>query len=136
VNNYGPTEATVVSTSGEVVPGSVGLPTIGRPLPGTRAVVVDSELRPVPEGTAGELLVGGPNLARGYLGRPDLTAERFVPDAFSGTGERLYRTGDLVRFTPGGEVEFLGRIDDQVKIRGFRVELGEIEAALTRHPGV
>ncbi|MFL6292352.1 MAG: amino acid adenylation domain-containing protein, partial [Thermoanaerobaculia bacterium] len=139
VNNYGPTEATVVATSGEVPPGALdGLPPIGRPLPHARAAVVDERLLPVPAGTPGELLVGGAGLARGYLGRPDLTAERFVPDPFAQgkAGERLYRTGDLVRAGAGGELEFLGRIDDQVKIRGHRIELGEVEAALARHPGV
>ncbi|HEX6862831.1 MAG TPA: amino acid adenylation domain-containing protein, partial [Thermoanaerobaculia bacterium] len=143
INNYGPTEATVVATSGEVPPGAIdGLPPIGRPLPHARAFIVDERLLPLPAGTAGtagtpgELLVGGSGLARGYLGRPDLTAERFVPDPFGGPGERLYRTGDLVRTGAGGELEFLGRIDDQVKIRGHRIELGEVEAALARHPGV
>ncbi|HEX3127436.1 MAG TPA: non-ribosomal peptide synthase/polyketide synthase [Thermoanaerobaculia bacterium] len=127
VNNYGPTEGTVVATSGVVEPktGDVRPPSIGRALPHVRAFVVD-----------GELLIGGPALARGYLGRPDLTAASFVPDPFGPPGERLYRTGDLVSELPDGELEFLGRIDDQVKIRGHRIELGEIEAALVHHPGV
>ncbi len=141
VNNYGPTEGTVVATSGVVAPrsGAVRPPSIGRPLPHVRTFVVDRELRPVPEGSGGELLLGGPALARGYLGRPDLTAGSFVPDPFGSpetAGERLYRTGDMVRLLPNGELEFLGRIDDQVKIRGHRIELGEIGAALARHPEV
>jgi thioesterase domain-containing protein/acyl carrier protein len=112
-------------------------PRIGRPLTATRAYVVDRQGHPVPAGVAGELWLGGAGLARGYLGRPDLTAERFIPDPFSGEpGARLYRTGDLARWLPGGELEYLGRIDHQVKIRGFRIELGEIEAVLTSHPGV
>jgi amino acid adenylation domain-containing protein len=135
VNNYGPTEGTVVATSGTVMPDDDRVPSIGRPIDGARAFVVDRGLRPVPPGVPGELLVGGSGLARGYAGRPDLTAERFVPDP-AGDGGRLYRTGDLVRFLPGGELEFLGRIDHQVKIRGYRIEIGEIEAALARHPEV
>ena len=138
VNNYGPTEGTVVATSGAVAPGDSGrAPAIGQPIDGARAFVVDRELRQVPPGIPGELLVGGAGLARGYAGRPGLTASSFVPDALSGCeGERLYRTGDLVRFLPGGELEFLGRIDHQVKIRGYRIEIGEIETALARHPRV
>ncbi|GLZ75506.1 hypothetical protein Afil01_03130 [Actinorhabdospora filicis] len=133
VNNYGPTEATVVTTTGTVGDGT-GLPAIGRPRAGLDAHVLDPELAPVPDGAVGELHIGGPALARGYLGRAALTAERFVPDPF-GTGTRLYRTGDLVR-RRGGVLEFLGRADGQVKIRGHRVELGEITAALLAHPGV
>ncbi|MFP5288720.1 MAG: non-ribosomal peptide synthetase, partial [Thermoanaerobaculia bacterium] len=135
VNNYGPTEGTGVATSGAGVPGSDRAPSIGRPIDGALAFVMDRGLRAVPPGVPGELLVGGAGLARGYLGRPDLTAERFVPDP-AGDGERLYRTGDLVRFLPGGELEFLGRIDHQVKVRGYRIEIGEIETALARHPAV
>jgi amino acid adenylation domain-containing protein len=137
VNNYGPTEGTVVATSGAVAPGGDRAPSVGRPIDGAGAFVVDRELLPVPPGVPGELLVGGAGLARGYAGRPDLTAASFIPDGLSGReGERLYRTGDLVRFLPGGELEFLGRIDHQVKVRGYRIELGEIETALARHPAV
>ncbi|HYG61062.1 MAG TPA: amino acid adenylation domain-containing protein, partial [Thermoanaerobaculia bacterium] len=134
-NLYGPSEDTTYSTFSLVERGEI--PTIGRPLAGTRARVLDRKLQPVPPGVAGELCLGGAGLARGYLGRPELTAERWMPDAFAGTpGERLYRTGDLARFLPDGRLEFLGRIDHQVKVRGFRVEPGEIEAALVTHPGV
>ena len=139
INHYGPTENTVVATCAEVEATDAlsADPPIGRPLPNTRAYVVDSTLRPVPIGVPGELLVGGAQLARGYLNRPDLTAERFIPDPFSGVhGARVYKTGDLVRYQPDGNIEFLGRLDDQVKIRGFRIELGEIEAVLVKHRSV
>jgi len=138
VNTYGPTETTIVATRQELARG-VTSPTIsiGRPIDGARAYVVDRRLQPVPPGVAGELLVGGMGLSRGYLGRPELTAVAFVPDPFGSVpGDRLYRTGDLVRYQSGGVLEFLGRIDGQVKIRGFRVETGEIESVLTAHPGV
>jgi amino acid adenylation domain-containing protein len=148
VNHYGPTESSVVATAGPVpasVPGdgdgdgdgrppSVGRPAPARPLDGTTVHVVDRALEPLPAGVPGELLIGGAGLARGYLGRPDLTAERFIPNPF-GAG-RLYRTGDRVRFRPDGTLDFLGRIDRQVKVRGYRIELGEIEGALARHPEV
>ncbi len=112
-------------------------PAIGRPIAGIAAYVVDGRLEPAPAGVAGELLLGGAGLARGYLGEAGATAERFLPDPFGGRpGGRLYRTGDRVRHLPEGDLEFLGRIDDQVKIRGFRVEPGEIESALRRHPAV
>ncbi|MBP2479051.1 amino acid adenylation domain-containing protein [Crossiella equi] len=139
--NYGPTEATVTCLLHPIrdlpeARGEAALP-IGRPVPGTRAYIVDKHGNPVPVGVPGELLLGGVRLARGYHARPELTAEKFVPDPFSGEpGARLYRTGDLVRYLPDGAVEFLGRIDQQVKLRGFRIELGEIEAVLAQHPGV
>jgi amino acid adenylation domain-containing protein len=139
VNNYGPTECTVVATSGPVRPAdeSGTAPSIGRPLANARVYVLDKFFNPVPVGAPGELYVGGEGVARGYLNRPALTAERFVPDPFSTkAGERLYRTGDLVRYLADGNVEFLGRADHQVKVRGFRVELGEIETVLSGHAGV
>ncbi|WP_461111172.1 condensation domain-containing protein, partial [Streptomyces calidiresistens] len=137
VNAYGPTETTVTATVHDVVDaeGTRRVP-IGRPLGSRRALVVDTEGEPVPVGIPGELLIGGPELALGYLGRPALTAERFVPDPYGPPGGRAYRTGDLVRRLPSGDLEFLGRTDDQVKIRGFRVEPGEIEAVLAECPGV
>ncbi|MEP0755247.1 amino acid adenylation domain-containing protein [Trichocoleus sp. Lan] len=162
VNNYGPTENTVVTTSGIVAvkkpeyppnppskegqeaiadvaasSGNAIAPAIGRPIANTQVYVLDSHLQPVPIGVAGELYIGGDGLARGYLNRPDLTAEKFISNPFSNQPEaRLYKTGDLVRYQPDGNIEFLGRLDDQVKIRGYRIELGEIEAVLSQHPAV
>ncbi|WP_371645150.1 amino acid adenylation domain-containing protein [Streptomyces sp. NBC_00597] len=137
LNAYGPTETTVTATTHEIgAAGDDGRVPIGRPLGSRRAYVVDAQDELVPVGEPGELLIGGPELARGYLGQPALTALKFVPDPYAGDGGRLYRTGDLVRRLPTGELEFLGRTDDQVKIRGFRIELGEVEAALAACPGV
>ncbi len=135
LNLYGPTEDTTYSTYARVPREAKREPVIGRPLKGTRAYVLDGELGPVPMGVAGELYLGGEGQARGYFGRPELTAERFVPSPY-GEGERLYRTGDRVRWLEGGELEYLGRIDQQVKLRGFRIELGEVEAVLRQHEGV
>ncbi len=138
VNNYGPTECTVVATSGTVLPGDDSrLPSIGRPVDHTQAYILDEQMRQVPVGTAGELYIGGAGLARGYRNRPELTAQRFVPNPFgSRSGDRLYRTGDLARCLENGEIEFLGRVDDQIKIRGFRIEPNEIIRALHEHPEV
>ncbi len=139
VNNYGPTECTVVSTSGVVNAGdfSSELPSIGKPIDNVHAYVVDEHLQPVPAGTPGELLIGGANVGRGYLNLPELTAQKFIPDPFSNDPKaRLYRTGDLVRCLPNGEIAFMGRIDDQIKIRGYRIEPEEVIAALNDHPDV
>lgn len=139
VNEYGPTETVVGCCVSILEPGWVGgdpVP-VGRPIANTRAYVLDPFLRPVPAGVKGELHIAGEGLARGYLGSPDLTAARFIPDPFSGeAGARLYRTGDLVRWRLDGELEFVGRLDSQVKVRGHRVEPAEVELALKRHPAV
>ncbi len=163
-NLYGPSEDTTYSTYALIPPDCAGIPPIGRPIANTQVYLLDEQLHPTPAGAPGELYLGGDGLARGYLGRPDLTAERFVPDPF-GAGEengeprtknqepdssanaagnskrktqnsKLYKTGDLARLLPDGQLEYLGRIDQQVKIRGFRIELGEIEAVLEQHPAV
>jgi amino acid adenylation domain-containing protein len=137
VNEYGPTEATVgcctfrIGPQDEIAPGATP---IGLPTPGTDLYVLDERLRPVGPGTVGELYIAGGQVARGYLGRPGLTAERFVADPFG--GGRMYRTGDTVRVRPDGVFEYLGRNDDQVKIRGYRIELGEVTSAVAAQPGV
>jgi amino acid adenylation domain-containing protein len=139
VNNYGPTEVTVVATSGRVSPtAQVGvLPSIGRPVANTEIYILDEQQRQAPIGVSGELHIGGIGLARGYLNRPDLTREKFIPHPFSSTpGARLYRTGDLARFLPDGQIAFLGRIDQQIKIRGYRIEPDEIVSALNSHPAI
>ncbi len=136
VDGYGPTETTTFATSHRIpdeVPATVP---IGKPLDNMRAYVLDADLRLVPRGASGELHVAGAGLARGYHGDAALTADRFRPDPFGPPGERMYRTGDLVRWNSRGELEYTGRVDEQVKVRGFRIEPGEIEAALTAHPGV
>jgi amino acid adenylation domain-containing protein len=140
INMYGPTETTVYATGGLVTlitPGGSRPPHIGTALDNTRIHLVDRHLRPVPVGLPGELYIAGAGLARGYRGRPELTAERFVPNPLDAQpGQRMYRTGDLARWLPGGEIEFLGRIDHQVKIRGIRIELGEIESELAAQPEI
>lgn len=142
-NMYGPTETTIWSAVYQVAPGDTPIP-IGHPIANTQIYLVDPEqnqksepIQLVPIGEAGELLIGGVGLSRGYLNRPELNAEKFIPDPFSAEPEaRLYRTGDLARYLPDGTIEFIGRVDHQVKIRGFRIELGEIEAALYQYPAV
>ncbi|MFY1828316.1 MupA/Atu3671 family FMN-dependent luciferase-like monooxygenase [Myxococcus fulvus] len=135
LNMYGPTETTIWSSFERVEDAS--LVTIGGPIADTRMYVLDARLRPVPVGVPGELFIGGEGVARGYLHRPELTAERFIPDPFAGEpGLRMYRTGDRVRHLPEGRIEFLGREDHQVKVRGVRIEPGEIEAELRQHPEV
>jgi amino acid adenylation domain-containing protein/non-ribosomal peptide synthase protein (TIGR01720 family) len=142
LNTYGPTEISIISCLYPVRHGEklwnmeVEIP-IGKPIANMRHYILDEDLQPVPVGVAGELCVGGPGVAIGYLNRPELTAERFIPDPFSDDSDaRLYRTGDLVRYLPDGNQQFMGRVDAQVKVRGFRVELGEIEAALGQHEAV
>ncbi|MGB8687456.1 MAG: alpha/beta fold hydrolase, partial [Microcoleus sp.] len=140
-NHYGPTETTVGVLTyqvkrGQVRPDSQTVP-LGRPISNTEIYILDSHFQPLPVGTAGELYIGGAGLGRGYLNRPDLTQEKFIPHPFSNNPDsRLYKTGDRARYLPDGNIEFLGRIDNQVKIRGFRIELGEIESLLAQHPNV
>ena len=138
LNGYGPTETTIGPTSYRVrnILSTSTVP-VGRPLDNVRVYLLDEFLQPVPVGVPGEIYIGGPGVARGYLDRPDITAERFLPDLFAlEAGSRMYRTGDLARWLPDGNIEYLGRVDFQVKIRGFRVELGEIDNLLLRHPAV
>ena len=135
INAYGPTEATVCATVSSILkPGKAAV--IGRPIANTQVYVLDREMRQRPVGVSGELYIGGVGLARGYMNRADLTAERFVPDPYGGEGGRLYRTGDLARWRADGNLEYIGRIDEQIKIRGFRVEPGETECVLRQHPSV
>ncbi|WP_343718370.1 AMP-binding protein, partial [Inquilinus sp.] len=136
-NLYGPTEAAIDVTfwTCRPEPGQKSVP-IGHAIANTRIHVLDGDLNPVPEGVSGELYIAGINLARGYLGRPDLTADRFVPDPNGPAGSRMYRSGDLVRRRFDGALEYLGRLDHQVKLRGLRIELGEIEAGIRAYPGI
>ena len=142
INSYGPSEATIVATLCELKPpertnGVLREVSIGRPIRNARAYVLDESLNPVPVGVTGALYIGGEGLARGYLKRPDLTAESFIPDLLGGeAGARLYRTGDLARYLPDGSLEFIGRGDDQVKLRGYRIQLSEIEGVLDEHPAI
>jgi amino acid adenylation domain-containing protein len=139
VNNYGPTECTVVATSGPVYSNELThqLPPIGSPVANTQVYILDESGKQVPMGTAGELHIGGMGVARGYRNRPDLTGERFIPNPFGANpGERLFKTGDVARFLADGQIAFLGRRDEQVKVRGFRVELNEVTATLNEHPDI
>ena len=137
LNLYGPTEYTTYTTGVEVLRGSSNEPTIGKPIANTRVHILNGNSGLVPVGVVGEICIGGQGLARCYLSRPELTAERFIPDGLSlNAGSRLYRTGDLGRYLENGEIEYLGRMDHQIKLRGYRIELGEIESALLRYPGI
>jgi amino acid adenylation domain-containing protein len=135
-NAYAPTEATIFATLFACAAEQEEAPPLGRAIPGMSVRLLGSDLAPAAPGETAEIFLGGAGVVRGYLGRPDLTAERFLPDPFSTRGERLYRTGDLGRLLPSGDLDFLGRADQQVKVRGLRVELGEIEAVLAGHPAV
>ena len=135
-NEYGPTEATVWSTVHECGQEDLISVPIGRPIANTRVYVLDERMELAPVGVKGELYIGGAGVARGYWNRPELTAEKFVPNPYGGAGERLYRSGDVVRWRDAGELEYLGRMDEQVKIRGYRIEPGEVEAVLREHGGV
>ncbi|MDO8186950.1 amino acid adenylation domain-containing protein [Conexibacter sp. JD483] len=137
VNMYGPTETTVIATQGIVPADGAEPPTIGRPIANTLIHVLGPEREQLPLGARGEIWIGGPQVARGYRGRPDLTAERFLPDPYAGVeGARMYRTGDIGAWREDGELEFHGRVDDQIEIRGYRIEPQEVEAALTAHPAI
>ena len=139
VNNYGPTECTVVATSGTITPNPhpSGPPSIGRPIDNFQIHILGEDLRPVAAGSVGQLHIAGAGLGRGYLNRPDLDAERFIANPFSSIpGDRLYKTGDLARLLPDGNIAFVGRIDEQIKIRGYRIEPDEIAAVLDRYPGI
>jgi amino acid adenylation domain-containing protein len=136
-NEYGPTEGTVWASVYKIEQNATRQIPIGGPIANTQIYILDNQLQPVPFGVSGELFIGGRGITRGYLNRPAITAEKFLPDQFSGaTGSRLYRTGDRVRCRPNGDIDFLGRFDQQVKLRGYRIELGEIEAVVAKHPQV
>jgi amino acid adenylation domain-containing protein len=139
INNYGPTEATVVATSGRILSGEEAevLPNIGRPIDNTQVFILNEQLQQVPVGVPGELYIGGASLARGYLHHPELTSEKFIPHPFSDDpGARLYKTGDMACYLPDGQLSFIGRADHQIKIRGYRIEPNEIVAVLDRHPAI
>jgi amino acid adenylation domain-containing protein len=139
VNNYGPTEGTVVATYSVVSPDERPdrRPAIGKPIDNATVYILDENLKEVPPGTVGELYIGGAGVARGYLNQPELNAEKFIPNPFNGAnGDRLYRTGDLARYLPDGQIAFMGRLDDQIKLRGYRIELGESVTVLNQYDGV